>query len=84
MRRLIDIEDLRGCVIIRPQKHSELELIKQFSDIVSHDDIPTAYNVEKVLEEIEKESYHYDDLGGRYMIDCEKAIDIVKAGGVNG
>lgn len=103
MGRLIDIDSLRGCVIIRPTSHEIIEHIKQcMDDALSHDDIPTAYDVERVVEELENEkeraekdrSYwkehewkdaHYfnnADLADTQAEDMEKAIDIVKRGGV--
>lgn len=41
---------------------------------------PTAYNVENVVEELEKESVETD---GFLMIHTEGAVDIVKMGGIN-
>lgn len=89
MGRLIDADDLckklreiydgymldEGCCPI------------EFENMV--DDMPTAYNVENVVEELEKES---DFFGGKpmgslqkmyYCKGIKKAIDIVKAGVIN-
>ena len=44
MGRLIDIEVLKGCAIIRPTSHETIEHIKQCGDdVLNHNDIPT-YN----------------------------------------
>lgn len=44
--RLIDIDKLRGCAIIRPMSHEEMSHIRSCSNILIHDEIPTAYNKE--------------------------------------
>lgn len=47
---------------------------------------PTAYDVSKVVDEFEKESYRIDDsatLSSRDVIDIDDAIEIVKQGGVS-
>lgn len=55
MGRLIDIDSLKGCAIIRPTSHESIEHIKQCgNDILNHNDIPTAYNVDAVVAEIQK------------------------------
>lgn len=51
------------------------------------DEQPTAYDVDKVVEEIYEQSYfdcdeEYHD-NGYCIIDTDKAIDIVKRGGIN-
>ena len=55
------------------------------------DNLPTAYDVEKVVEELEEESdyepidYDYCDMscsGEEHFIVTDKAIDIVRKGGV--
>lgn len=42
---------------------------------------PTAYDVDKVIEQLEKCSF--DDNSGFRLIHSEETVDIVKAGGVN-
>lgn len=52
---------------------------------------PTAYDIDKVVEELEKEAERWEDSGKEYKDKCEiavgrglrKAIEIVKAGGEN-
>ena len=57
--RLIDIEKLRGCAIIRPHDELEVKVIESFSDKVKHQDIPTAYDADKVVERIEQLRMQY-------------------------
>lgn len=98
MGRLIDIDNLKGCAIIRPTSHESIEHIRQCgNDVLNHNDIPTAYNVEKVVAELEQQAEQYrnrgfehDQKGFSAMADkyygkqCSylHAIDIVKRGGV--
>lgn len=86
MGRLIDIDNLKGCAIIRPTSHESIEHIKQCGDdVLNHNDIPTAYNVEKVVAELEKaESVKtFGSLNsGNRLIPVKDAIDIVRKGGV--
>lgn len=89
MGRLIDSDSLKGCAIIRPTSHESIEHIKQCGDdVLNHNDIPTAYDVDAVLAELEEES---DFFGGEsmgslqkayYCKGIDKAISIVKMGGV--
>ena len=59
---------------------------KAISQAISDlDDIPTAYNADKVVEQLKEcERYIYDAVSDEdnYVIDTEKAIEIVK-GAVN-
>lgn len=90
MGRLIDIDSLKGCAIIKPTRHETIEHIKQcWDDVLDHNDIPIAFDRKKVVAELEKES---DFFGGEpmgilqkayYCKGVEKAIEIVKAGGVD-
>lgn len=93
MGRLIDIDSLKGCAIIRPTSHESIEHIKQCgNDILNHNDIPTAYDVEKVVEEIHKK--HCQKCRNILSVpnaeeycksvNCDVGIicDIVKRGGV--
>lgn len=51
MGRLIDIDSLKGCAIIRPTSHESIEHIKQCgNDVLNHNDIPTAYDVDAVIQ----------------------------------
>lgn len=86
--RLIDIEKLRGCAIIRPCDELEVKVIESFSDKIKHQDIPTAYDVDGVvrkLDEMKRKSLYShaisfsdEDLGKAFGF--EIAIDVVKRG----
>lgn len=52
MSRLIDIDELKGCAIIRPTTHEEIEHIRACKNLISHDDIPTA---------MERSTAYYND-----------------------
>lgn len=91
--RLIDIEKLRGCAIIRPHNGVEVKVIESFSDKVKHQDIQTAYDVDKVVERIEQLRAQYfltiantgdKALDVAYEKVCralDNAIEIVRKGG---
>ena len=86
--RLIDIEKLRGCAIIRPHNGLEVKVIESFSDKICHKDIPTAYDVDKVAQRLFDaaiERYGNDGgMGGELVVSLDDAIEIVKAGGSYG
>ena len=50
-------------------------------------DLPTAYDVDKVVEKLDRASDHYEcEEQGRedvYMIDLTDAVEIVKGGGID-
>lgn len=91
MGRLIDIDNLKGCAIIRPTSHESIEHIKQCGDdVLNHNDIPTAYNVEKVVAELESEVERWRESGEEYndkhdiavSEGFKRAVPIVRKGGV--
>lgn len=53
-------------------------IIEMVSEVIHNE--PTAYNPEKVVEQLEKER-HRELCGGWETLRIEKAIDIVRAGG---
>ena len=53
--RLIDIEKLRGCAIIRPRNSTEIKVIESFADKIKHQDIPTAFDLDHALNQLEEE-----------------------------
>ena len=55
MGRLIDIDELKGCAIIRPTTHEEMGHVLDCKNYVCHDDIPTVYDIEAVVKELEEE-----------------------------
>ena len=82
MGRLIDIDSLKGCAIIRPTSHEDIEHIKACKCCISHDDIPTPYNVDAVVAELKKEFKKYYGANWDKAPYLVKAIDIVRKGGV--
>lgn len=89
--RLIDADSIRGCAkyIKTNEKFEPYIMIDDLSKLL--DEQPTAYSVDKVVEELEIErktanntynSFNMDvDLGRVFGL--EKAIEIVKHGGVS-
>ena len=75
--RLIDADVLKGCKILQPYKG---ETDGAFIREIELEDIPTAYDVEKVLEQLNEESFYsieYGRCNANY-----RAIEIVRKGGV--
>lgn len=84
MGRLIDaglvLDNLSG----RLENMKDYDAVK---DVINN--MPTAYDLDNVVEQLEKEKnplYREDGslMGGRAVIRIDKAIKIVKGGGVNG
>lgn len=74
LKRGINIdEDIENCYV----KYTSVKSLIQ--------DAPTAYNVDKVVEELEAKSdfYEYEDGYLRKMVVLKDAIEIVKRGGKN-
>ena len=83
--RLIDAEKLRGCAIVRPHTHEDIKAIESCSELVEHRSIPTAYDVDKVINELKRNKIEdiKDGLADVYKgfnIGLDKAIEIVKGG----
>lgn len=76
MRRLIDADKFKGKVIA---SHTGSGVIK----LIAIDEVPTAYDPDKVVEQLEEACISPSDYPG-FVVDIEKAIDIVKGGGVDG
>ena len=55
-----------------------LYMLKSYRAIV--EDMKTAFDVEKVVEQLEKESYYTDIETDREVVNLNEAIEIVKAG----
>lgn len=81
--RLINIDELKGCAIIRPHSRADMKAIESCSEVVLHDDIPTAYDIDKVVERLEGEATlsDVDGIGKCYAIDLQTAVIIVTKGG---
>lgn len=81
--RLIDADELKGCAIIRPMTHEEFEHIHACQNLIAHNTIPTAYDVEAVVEQLKKLlKYHYEKNEMGEVAGLRVAIDIIKKGGV--
>lgn len=78
MGRLIDadafMQNLINCDIGRKSLEKVIEAVKKQS---------TAYDPDKVVEQLEEACISLSDYPG-YTVDIEKAIEIVKGGGVDG
>ena len=79
--RLIDADQFKGKVIA---SHTGCGVIK----LIAINDVPTAYDPDKVVEQLEKEKnpiYREDGslMGERTVIRIDKVIEIVKGGGVD-
>ena len=55
-----------------------LYMLKSYRAIV--EDMKTAFDVDKVVEQLEKESYYIDIETDREVVNLNEAIEIVKAG----
>ena len=80
--RLIDADQFKGKVIA---SHTGCGVIK----LIAINDVPTAYDPDKVVEQLEKEKnpiYREDGslMGERAVIRIDKVIEIVKGGGIDG
>lgn len=80
MARLIDADDLIKEINKKMPQGSARGVFKAFID-----EQPTAYNVEKVVAELEDKSQYCIPINGQAFtgIKTEYAIDIVKRGGVD-
>lgn len=86
MGKLISTETLRNfikhniCAISNDRKE-QLLFVKdgKWADLL--DEIPTAYDVDKVVEEL-KDATFYDESGVHTVVGSGRAIDIVRKGGV--
>lgn len=76
MGRLIDADNLQFNG--RNYNKSQMKAILDFIDSQ-----PTAYDPDKVVEQLEEVCISLSDYPG-YTVDIEKAIEIVKGGGVDG
>lgn len=92
--RLINIEDLKGCAIVKPHTHEDIAAIESCSEKIAHKDIPTAFDIDIVMERLNKELKLADDEKPRcikenpmqfdeakgYAKGIATAIEIVKGG----
>lgn len=92
--RLIDIEKLKGCAIVRPHTHEDIMSVESSSEKIAHKDIQTAFDINTVMEHLKKELELADDEKCRcikenpmqfdeakgYARGIATAIEIVKGG----
>ena len=92
--RLIDIEKLKGCAIVRPHTHEDIMAVESCSEKIAHKGIPTAFDINTVMEYLNKELELADDEKSRcikenpmqfdeakgYARGIATAIEIVKGG----
>lgn len=75
--RLIDADKFKGKVIA---SHTGSGVIK----LIAINDVPTAYDLDKVVEELGNvayERYGNDGMGGERVVNMDDAIEIVKGSG---
>jgi hypothetical protein len=87
MGRLIDADELKKNIAkwLKPSSPDESEMVAvddiAISVMMEIEEQPTAYDVDKVVEQLKEcERYVYDAVSDEdnYVIDTEKAIEIVK------
>jgi hypothetical protein len=83
MSRLIDadklIEDLK-----ESYDECEIQTVLEYFGIYEFiKEQPTAYDVDKVVEELEDELRHISLIEGLNYMEFKEAIDVVKAGGID-
>lgn len=86
--RLINAKELKGCAIVRPHTHEDIKAIERCSELLEHRSIPTAYDVDKVIKELEEEKitdkkFCMSDMCAGFNAGLDRAIEIVKGGGVD-
>ena len=72
--RLIDADKFKGKVIA---SHTGSGVIK----LIAIDDVPTAYDPDKVVEQLEAVSYERygnDDMGGELVVNFDDVVEIMK------
>ena len=75
-----EIDDARTYIqkeVYEAQLFSTMEMIRVIREQ------PTAFDVEKVVEQLEKESYYIDIETDREVVNLNEAIEIIKAGGID-
>lgn len=77
--RLIDADELKNILTV-----AEYPCVLQTALVGIVDTQQTAYDVDKVLKQLEEASYERfgnDGMGGEIVVNLDDAIEIVKAGG---
>lgn len=86
MGRLIDTDDLIWCLDFENTEEEREENVGEIITLEMIDRIPTAYDLDEVLKQLEEEKnpmYRGDGtlMGARRGMNIDKAIEIVKNGG---
>ena len=79
--RLIDADELKNILTV-----AEYPCVLQNTLIEIIDMQPTAYDTDKVLEQLKEASYERfgnDGMGGELVVNLDDAIEIIKGGGEN-
>ena len=76
--RLIDIEKLKGCAIVRPHTHEDIMAVESCSEKIAHKDIPTAFDINTVMEHLNKELELADDEKSRCIKENPMQFDEAK------
>ena len=83
--RLIDADKLMEDIIkickCQPYLEGMQSEIVYIQDVI--DEQPTAFDVDKVVEQLEKESYYIDIETDREVVNLNEAIEIVRRGEIN-
>ena len=79
MGRLIDADKFKGKVIA---SHTGSGVIK----LIAIDEVPTAYDPDKVVEQLKSVSYERygnDGMGGELVVNLDDVVEIMRGGGVD-
>nr|DAW41286.1 MAG TPA: hypothetical protein [Caudoviricetes sp.] len=77
--RLIDADELKNILTV-----AEYPCVLQTALVGIVDTQPTAYDVDKVLEQLKEASYERfgnDGMGGELVVNLDDVIEIIKGGG---
>ena len=82
MSRLIDADKFLD--FIKSELKQDRTDEKHLENIICVlENLPTAFDVDKVVEQLEKESYYIDIETDREVVNLNEAIEIVRRGGID-
>ena len=82
MSRLIDADKFLD--FIKSELKQDRTDEKHLENIICVlENLPTAFDVDKVVEQLEKESYYIDIETDREVVNLNEAIEIIKRGGID-
>ena len=73
--RLIDVDKL-----FKTLNKLEIPFYADINNVINSQ--PTAYNIDKVVEQLEEKSYYIDIETDREVVNLNEAIEIIRGGGV--